>query len=56
MLIKVRKLIHPILLKILPSQRSFELITLNNVPQIEGAKLFAMNHSNWEYEKTIIRK
>lgn len=46
MLIKIRKIIHPLLLKILPAQRTFELKLLNKCPSVSGAKIFAMNHSN----------
>lgn len=46
MLIKTRKIIHPLLLKILPVQRTFELKLLNKCPCVSGAKIFAMNHSN----------
>lgn len=46
MWVKIKKIIHPLLLKIIPTQRTFELKLLNQCPRVVGAKIFAMNHSN----------
>lgn len=42
---KLRKLIHPILLKALP-QKDFTVRLINEIPQIDGNKIYVMNHSN----------
>ena len=42
---KLRKLIHPILLKVLP-KKDFEVQLINEVPQVKGNKIYVMNHSN----------
>ena len=40
-----RKAIHPLLLKAMPGRRNFPIKVLNSMPEIEGNKLFAINHS-----------
>lgn len=42
---KLRKLIHPILLKVLP-KKDFEVQLISEVPQVKGNKIYVMNHSN----------
>ena len=42
---KLRKLIHPILLKALP-KKDFAVQLINEVPQVKGNKIYVMNHSN----------
>lgn len=42
---KIRKLLHPILLKAMPGRRDFPIELLNSMPEVEGNKLFAINHS-----------
>jgi len=40
-----RKAIHPLLLKAMPGRRDFRIEMLNSMPEVEGNKLFAINHS-----------
>ncbi|MBR2403074.1 MAG: 1-acyl-sn-glycerol-3-phosphate acyltransferase [Lachnospiraceae bacterium] len=42
---KIRKLLHPILLKAMPGRRDFPIELLNSMPEVQGNKLFAINHS-----------
>lgn len=42
---KIRKLLHPILLKAMPGRRDFPIELLNSMPEVKGNKLFAINHS-----------
>lgn len=42
---KLRKLIHPLLLKAMPGRRDFPINILNDMPEVKGNKLFAINHS-----------
>lgn len=42
---KIRKLIHPVLLKAMPGRRDFPIKKLNAMPKVQGNKLFAINHS-----------
>lgn len=42
----IRKLLHPILLKMMPGRRDFPLKILNEMPDIQGNKIFVMNHSS----------
>lgn len=42
---KLRKLIHPLLFKAMPKRRDFPIQILNDMPQVQGNKLFAINHS-----------
>ena len=42
---RIRKLLHPILLKAMPGRRDFQIEMLNFMPKIEGNKLIAINHS-----------
>lgn len=41
----IRKLLHPLLLKAMPGRRDFALEILNDMPKVEGNKIFAINHS-----------
>ena len=41
----IRKLLHPLLLKAMPGRRDFALEILNDMPRVEGNKIFAINHS-----------
>ena len=42
---RIRKLLHPILLKAMPGRRDFSIELLNSIPEVQGNKLFAINHS-----------
>ncbi|MBQ8326037.1 MAG: 1-acyl-sn-glycerol-3-phosphate acyltransferase, partial [Lachnospiraceae bacterium] len=42
---KFRKGIHPFLLKMMPGRRDFPIKLLNDMPKVQGNKLFAINHS-----------
>ena len=42
---RIRKFIHPLLLKAMPGRRDFPIKMLNEMPVVEGNKLFAINHS-----------
>lgn len=42
---KLRKSIHPLLLKAMPGRRNFPIEVLNEMPQAAGNKIFAINHS-----------
>lgn len=42
---KLRKLIHPLLLKAVKGRIYFPIEMLNSMPKIEGNKLIAINHS-----------
>lgn len=41
-----RKSIHPLLLKMMPGRRDFQLKLINEMPSTHGNKIFVMNHSN----------
>lgn len=41
----IRKLIHPLLLKAMPGRRDFPIEILNDMPQVQKNKIFAINHS-----------
>lgn len=41
----IRKKIHPLLLKAMPGRRDFPIRELNGMPEVQGNKLFAINHS-----------
>lgn len=40
-----RRSVHPLLMKAMPGRRNFSIKVLNSMPEIEGNKLFAINHS-----------
>lgn len=42
---RTRKLIHPLLLKVMSGRRDFPIEILNDMPEVQGNKLFAINHS-----------
>lgn len=42
---RIRKLIHPLLLKAMSGRRDFPIEILNDMPEVQGNKLFAINHS-----------
>lgn len=42
---KIRKCIHPVLLKLIKRQRKHQLHILNTHPPIEGNAVYAVNHS-----------
>ena len=46
MLNRLRKSVHPFLLKLMPGRRDFQLKIINEMPSTQGNKIFAMNHSN----------
>lgn len=46
MLDRFRKSIHPLLLKMMPGRRDFQLKLINEMPSTHGNKIFVMNHSN----------
>lgn len=46
MLDRFRKSIHPLLRKMMPGRRDFQLKIINEMPSTQGNKIFAMNHSN----------
>lgn len=37
---KIRRGIHPLLLKAMPGRRDFSIEMLNSMPQVQGNKLF----------------
>lgn len=41
----IRKKIHPLLLRAMPGRRDFPIEILNDMPEVQGNKLFAINHS-----------
>ncbi len=43
---KLRKWIHPLLLKAMPGRRNFPIEILNAMPEVQGNKIFAINHSS----------
>lgn len=43
---RFRRLLHPILLKMMPGRRNFSLKILNEMPDIQGNKIYVMNHSS----------
>ena len=43
--IALRRLIHPIILKMMPSRRTFELKELNEKPKVKGPVLYILTHS-----------
>ena len=42
---RLRKHIHPYILKSMPSRRDFSLTVLNEMPTVSNNKIFVMNHS-----------
>ena len=46
MLHTFHKLVHPILLKMMPGRRDFSINILNEMPHVQGNRIFVMNHSN----------
>lgn len=40
-----RRVLHPMLLKAMPGRRDFPVELLNSMPEVQGNKLFAINHS-----------
>lgn len=43
---RVRKWIHPLLLKAMPGRRNFPIKELNTMPDVRGNKIFVINHSS----------
>ena len=43
---KVKQLLHPILLKMMPGRRNFPIEILDEIPKTDGNKIYVMNHSN----------
>ena len=41
----IREKLHPLLLKAMPGRRDFPIEIINKMPEVEGNKLFAINHS-----------
>lgn len=45
MLDRFRRAVHPLILKMMPGRRNFEIEILTSQPYVQGNKIFVMNHS-----------